>query len=158
MTWSPTLSALHHLIACHSWLRLILSAVCWKNSQFNITTMSKFKTASRETREGLKFKVLPEEACPQIPLVASVLCIVVLRRTVWNCSCCTLTLSGQTIPLHVTQKETQGTKHRIYSSSNSRYLVKNYAMLSTTNVHAEVLPLIMCKLKRLPWVTDKAVW
>ena len=42
-TQSPMPSALHHLIACHSLWRLILSAACWKYSQFNITTTPKFK-------------------------------------------------------------------------------------------------------------------
>ena len=157
------LSTLHHLIACHSWIPTLSACMpikvnCWKYSRFNIRRMPKFKRASGETREDLKFKALPEEAWLRIPLVASVLCIVILRRVV--CLCCTLTLSVTCLCHCMSHKRKHKAQSILWYTVHQIEGTLSQIMLTTTTAHTEVhsiwvLPLIMCKLKRCPGLPTK---
>ena len=125
MTQSPMLSTLHHLMACHSWWRPILSAcmpikvTCWK--------YSRFKIQEPQERPGSEIQSTAWGSMASNPTN----CFCALHSNSQKGSLLMLypdIVCDLSMPLYVTQKETQGTKHiMIHSSSNWRYLVTNYA-------------------------------
>ena len=133
MIQSPTLSALHYLIACHSFWRL---HVCLSKSTVGSTlnsistTMAKFKNSLKRDQRGSEIQSTARGSMAPNPI--SCFCALHSSSQMYPDIVCDLSM-----PLYVAQKETQGTKHiMIHSSSNSRYLVK--IMLTTTTAHTEV--------------------